>query len=86
MTRKTWIIHIKILRRARACAQSIIPTSTGAAKALSLVLPELEGKIHGLALTCANTERFTSRSCSRFKTDVTVEEVNDAFKQASKGQ
>ena len=39
----------KDLRRARACAQSIIPTSTGAAKALSLVLPELEGKIHGLA-------------------------------------
>ena len=40
----------KDLRRARACAQSIIPTSTGAAKALTLVLPELEGKIHGMAL------------------------------------
>jgi len=40
----------KDLRRARACAQSIIPTSTGAAKALALVLPELEGKIHGMAL------------------------------------
>src|SRR5690606_17761068 len=40
----------KDLRRARACAQSIIPTSTGAAKALSLVLPELKGKLHGMAL------------------------------------
>ena len=40
----------KDLRRARACGESIIPTSTGAAKALSLVLPHLKGKLHGLAL------------------------------------
>ena len=40
----------KDLRRARACAQSIIPTTTGAAKALSLVLPDLKGKLHGMAL------------------------------------
>lgn len=40
----------KDLRRARACAQSIIPTTTGAAKALSLVLPHMKGKLHGLAL------------------------------------
>ena len=40
----------KDLRRARACGQSIIPTTTGAAKALSLVLPQLEGKMHGIAL------------------------------------
>ena len=58
----------KDLRRARACAQSIIPTSTGAAKALSLVLPELDGKIHGMALTHSNAERFTGRSCCRFET------------------
>ena len=45
----------KDLRRARACAQSIIPTSTGAAKALSLVLPELQGKLHGMALRVPTT-------------------------------
>ena len=50
----------KDLRRARACAQSIIPTSTGAAKALALVLPQLKGKLHGMSLTCPNTECIIS--------------------------
>ncbi len=55
----------KDLRRARACAQSIIPTSTGAAKALSLVLPEMEGKIHGLALRVPTPNVSLGRSCCR---------------------
>ncbi len=42
--------HKKDLRRARACGLSIVPTSTGAAKALGLVLPHLQGKLHGMAL------------------------------------
>ena len=46
---KILIIH-KDLRRARSCNESIIPTSTGAAKALKEVLPEVEGKLHGMAL------------------------------------
>ena len=44
----------KDLRRARSCNESIIPTSTGAAKALKEVLPELEGKLHGMALPTKN--------------------------------
>ncbi|WP_203246678.1 glyceraldehyde-3-phosphate dehydrogenase [Sporosarcina beigongshangi] len=75
----------KDLRRARACAQSIIPTSTGAAKALSLVLPELEGKIHGLALRVPTPNVSLVDLVVDVKTDVTVEMVNEAFKQASVG-
>ncbi|MFJ7934876.1 glyceraldehyde-3-phosphate dehydrogenase [Sporosarcina sp. NPDC096371] len=75
----------KDLRRARACAQSIIPTSTGAAKALSLVLPELEGKIHGLALRVPTPNVSLVDLVVDVKKDVTLEMVNDAFKQASEG-
>ncbi|WP_342505414.1 glyceraldehyde-3-phosphate dehydrogenase [Sporosarcina sp. FSL K6-2383] len=75
----------KDLRRARACAQSIIPTSTGAAKALSLVLPELEGKIHGLALRVPTPNVSLVDLVVDVKTDVTVEMVNEAFRQASVG-
>ncbi|MFD1206932.1 MULTISPECIES: glyceraldehyde-3-phosphate dehydrogenase [Sporosarcina] len=73
----------KDLRRARACAQSIIPTSTGAAKALSLVLPELEGKIHGMALRVPTPNVSLVDLVVDLKKDVTVEAVNDAFKQAA---
>ncbi|HJF33399.1 MAG TPA: glyceraldehyde-3-phosphate dehydrogenase [Sporosarcina psychrophila] len=75
----------KDLRRARACAQSIIPTSTGAAKALALVLPELEGKIHGMALRVPTPNVSLVDLVVDLKQDVTVDMVNDAFKQASKG-
>jgi glyceraldehyde 3-phosphate dehydrogenase len=75
----------KDLRRARACAQSIIPTSTGAAKALSLVLPELEGKIHGLALRVPTPNVSLVDLVVDVQQDVTVEMVNDAFKKASEG-
>ena len=73
----------KDLRRARACAQSIIPTSTGAAKALSLVLPEMAGKIHGLALRVPTPNVSLVDLVVDLKQDVTVEMVNDAFKRAS---
>ncbi|MGM0897265.1 MAG: glyceraldehyde-3-phosphate dehydrogenase [Bacillota bacterium] len=75
----------KDLRRARSCAQSIIPTSTGAAKALSLVLPELEGKMHGLALRVPTPNVSLVDLVVDVKQDVTVEEVNRAFTEASEG-
>ncbi|MEZ7170690.1 glyceraldehyde-3-phosphate dehydrogenase [Sporosarcina sp. OR05] len=75
----------KDLRRARACAQSIIPTSTGAAKALSLVLPELEGKIHGMALRVPTPNVSLVDLVVDVKKDVTVEEVNEAFIKAANG-
>ncbi len=75
----------KDLRRARACAQSIIPTTTGAAKALSLVLPELEGKIHGMALRVPTPNVSLVDLVVDVEKDVTVEEVNAAFKAASEG-
>ncbi|WP_211653870.1 glyceraldehyde-3-phosphate dehydrogenase [Planococcus alpniumensis] len=75
----------KDLRRARACAQSIIPTSTGAAKALSLVLPELEGKLHGLALRVPTPNVSLVDLVVDVQQDVTVEDVNRAFMDASEG-
>lgn len=75
----------KDLRRARACAQSIIPTSTGAAKALSLVLPELEGKLHGLALRVPTPNVSLVDLVVDVQQDVTVEDVNRAFAEASEG-
>lgn len=75
----------KDLRRARSCADSIIPTSTGAAKALSLVLPELEGKMHGMALRVPTSNVSLVDLVVDLKTDVTVEDVNDALRRSSKG-
>lgn len=75
----------KDLRRARACGQSIIPTSTGAAKALSLVLPQLTGKIHGMALRVPTPNVSLVDLVVDVQCDVTVEEVNEAFRKASKG-
>ena len=73
----------KDLRRARACAQSIIPTSTGAAKALTVVLPELEGKMHGMALRVPTPNVSLVDLVVDLQKDVTVEEVNAAFVKAS---
>lgn len=75
----------KDLRRARACGESIIPTSTGAAKALTLVLPELQGKLHGLALRVPTPDVSLVDLVVDLKRDVTVEEVNEAFIKASQG-
>ena len=75
----------KDLRRARACAQSIIPTSTGAAKALSQVLPDLEGKMHGLALRVPTPNVSLVDLVVDVNRDVTVDEVNQAFIDAANG-
>ncbi|WP_078545167.1 glyceraldehyde-3-phosphate dehydrogenase [Litchfieldia alkalitelluris] len=74
----------KDLRRARACGQSIIPTTTGAAKALGLVLPHLKGKLHGLALRVPTPNVSLVDLVVDINKKVTVEEVNEAFIKASK--
>ena len=76
----------KDLRRARNCASSIIPTSTGAAKALRLVLPELDGKIHGMALRVPTPNVSLVDLVVDLERDVTVEEVNAAFKSYAYGK
>jgi len=73
----------KDLRRARAAALSIIPTSTGAAKATALVLPELKGKLHGYALRVPVPDGSATDLTVQLSRDVTVDEVNAAFKKAS---
>lgn len=75
----------KDLRRARSCAQSIIPTSTGAAKALSKVLPDLEGRLHGMALRVPTPNVSLVDLVVDLNKDVTIEEVNEAFKNAANG-
>ena len=76
----------KDLRRARNCASSIIPTSTGAAKALRLVLPELDGKIHGMALRVPTPNVSLVDLVVDLEKDVTVEEINAAFQNAADGK
>jgi glyceraldehyde 3-phosphate dehydrogenase len=75
----------KDLRRARACSQSIIPTTTGAAKALSKVLPHLNGKLHGMALRVPTPNVSLVDLVVDLKREVTVEEINEVFETASKG-
>jgi glyceraldehyde 3-phosphate dehydrogenase len=75
----------KDLRRARACGQSIIPTSTGAAKALSLVLPQLKGKLHGMSLRVPTPNVSLVDLVVDLKQDVTIDEINQAFIEAKNG-
>lgn len=75
----------KDLRRARASAQSIVPTSTGAAKALGLVLPHLNGKLHGMALRVPTPNVSLVDLVVDVEKDVTAEDVNAAFKAAAEG-
>ncbi|WP_042459610.1 glyceraldehyde-3-phosphate dehydrogenase [Neobacillus dielmonensis] len=75
----------KDLRRARACGQSIIPTTTGAAKAISLVLPQLKGKLHGISLRVPTPNVSLVDLVVDLKQDVTVEQVNHAFMEAKNG-
>ncbi|MPY84264.1 MAG: type I glyceraldehyde-3-phosphate dehydrogenase [Actinophytocola sp.] len=75
----------KDLRRARAAALNIVPTSTGAAKAIGLVLPELNGKLDGYALRVPVPTGSTTDLTATLSKDVTVEEVNAAFKAAAEG-
>lgn len=76
----------KDLRRARACGQSIIPTSTGAAKALGEVLPHLNGKLHGMALRVPTPNVSLVDLVVDVEKEVTVEEVNNVFKEAANGK
>lgn len=73
----------KDLRRARAAAYSIVPTSTGAAKAVGLVLPHLKGKLNGNAMRVPIPDGSVTDFTCVLKTPATVEQVNAAFKAAS---
>ncbi len=75
----------KDLRRARAAAVSIIPTSTGAAKATALVLPELKGKIDGTSMRVPTPNVSIVDLTAELGRDVTIEEVNDAFRSVASG-
>lgn len=76
----------KDMRRARAAALNIIPTTTGAAKALALVIPELKGKFDGYALRVPTSTVSIVDFVVEVDKSTSVEEVNDAFKSASEGQ
>ncbi|MDP4171369.1 MAG: type I glyceraldehyde-3-phosphate dehydrogenase [Bacillota bacterium] len=76
----------KDYRRARAAAENIIPTTTGAAKAVSLVLPELKGKLNGGAMRVPTPNVSLVDLVAELEKDVTVEELNAAFKEASEGE
>ena len=73
------------LRRARAAAQNIVPTTTGAAKAVALVLPELKGKLDGFALRVPTITGSATDLTFTASREVTVEEVNAAVKAAAEG-
>ncbi len=74
------------LRRARAAAQNMVPTSTGAAKAVSLVLPELEGKLDGYAMRVPVITGSATDLTFQASRDVTIEEINAAIKEAATGE
>ncbi len=77
----------KDLRRSRAAALSMIPTSTGAAKAVALVLPELAGKLNGLAIRVPTPNvSIVDIVVTVEKSDVSASEVNDALKTAAEGE
>jgi glyceraldehyde 3-phosphate dehydrogenase len=75
----------KDLRRARAAAMSQIPTTTGAAKATGLVLPELQGRIDGIAIRVPTPDVSLIDLVAEVERDTTKEEVNEAFKAAANG-
>jgi glyceraldehyde-3-phosphate dehydrogenase (NAD(P)) len=74
------------LRRARAAAINIVPTSTGAAKAVALVLPELKGKLNGIALRVPTPNVSVVDFVAQVEKKTISEEVNEAFKRASQGE
>ncbi|WP_371371977.1 type I glyceraldehyde-3-phosphate dehydrogenase [Sporomusa aerivorans] len=76
----------KDLRRARAAAMSIIPTTTGAAKAVALVLPELKGKLNGFALRVPTPNVSITDLVAQLEKPATAEAVNAALKEAANGE
>ncbi|MDV2887935.1 type I glyceraldehyde-3-phosphate dehydrogenase, partial [Alkalihalophilus pseudofirmus] len=75
----------KDYRRARAAAESMIPTTTGAAKAVALVLPELKGKLNGMAMRVPTPNVSIVDLVAELEKDVTAEEVNAELKAAAEG-
>ncbi|WP_040204131.1 type I glyceraldehyde-3-phosphate dehydrogenase [Neobacillus jeddahensis] len=75
----------KDYRRARAAAENMIPTSTGAAKAVALVLPELKGKLNGMAMRVPTPNVSVVDLVAELERDVTAEEINAALKTAAEG-
>ena len=75
----------KDLRRARAAAMSIIPTTTGAAKAVGLVLPEVKGKLNGFAMRVPTPNVSITDLTVNLKKEATAEEINAALKKAAEG-
>lgn len=75
----------KDLRRARAAAENIIPSTTGAAKAVALVLPQLKGKLNGMAMRVPTPNVSVTDLVVETSKNVTVEEVNAALKEAANG-
>ena len=73
------------LRRARSAATNIIPTNTGAARAVGLVLPELQGRLHGLAYRVPTSTVSVTDFVATLEKSTSVTEVNEAFKEASEG-
>jgi glyceraldehyde 3-phosphate dehydrogenase len=76
----------KDLRRARAAAMNIVPTSTGAAKAIGLVMPELKGKMHGLSLRVPTSTVSVVDLVVDLKKNASVEDINGALKKAADGK
>ena len=79
------LVH-RDLRRARAATQSIIPTTTGAASALHLVIPEVKGKLHGVALRVPVADGSITDLTVVLEQEVTVEQVNKTFQEESQGR
>ena len=72
-------------RRSRAAAENIIPTSTGAARAVGLVLPELNGKLNGVAFRVPTSTGSITDFTAQVSKDVTIEEINEAYRVAANG-
>jgi glyceraldehyde 3-phosphate dehydrogenase len=76
----------KDYRRARAAAENIIPTTTGAAQAVALVLPELKGKLTGMAMRVPTPNVSIVDFVAELNQDVTVDDVNEALRSAAHGE
>ncbi len=77
--------HKSDLRRARAAALSVVPTTTGAAKAVTLVIPELKGKLNGMAFRVPTPNVSVVDLSVWLKKEVTVEQINQSFQKAARG-
>jgi glyceraldehyde 3-phosphate dehydrogenase len=73
-------------RRARAAAQNIVPTSTGAARTAGVIFPELQGKVDGMALRVPVVDGSITDFVAQLNREASVEEVNDAFRQTAEGE